>query len=181
MLRARNCLAGALLAVALPVSADVYKCVERGKVTYSHVPCATSLGTVGEVVAQREEERARAKAAEAEIRAKEREQREEQRERARVAAAEAEARCAAAMRGPATVRNSEWDGSVREVMAYLKIALKEPDSFEAIEWSPVKRNCQGYSVRVMYRARNGFGGMTIENQTFQIGRDGMVIEVVNLK
>ena len=37
----------------------------------------------------------------------------------------------------AVVSNSGWDGSVHQVERYLKQNLKDPSSFEAIEWSPV--------------------------------------------
>lgn len=83
-----------------------------------------------------------------------------------------------------TVSNSEWDGSVYEVKRHLKKNLKDPGSFEAIEWSPVIK-VEGlphkYIVRCMYRAKNSFGGYVIENQAFYMDAQGNVLSVRNLE
>ena len=187
----------AFAAITLPAQAQVYKCQEGGKTVYSGTPCK-ALGTVGEEVSLREEKRAQAKAAEDERRAKAIENRErsmaisaeqhakehESRERAvgsPTSAAASDPRCTGAITGQDPVRNSGWDGSVWQVENYLKENLKDPDSFDAIEWSPIVRNCDGHMVRVKYRARNSFGGMVIEQQLFQMGHDGKVTGRLNLK
>ncbi len=77
-----------------------------------------------------------------------------------------------------TVSNSAWDGSVYQVERYLKRYLKEPDSFQAIEWSPVQETDTGYIVRCKYRAKNSFGGYVIENQIFTLNRNGNVLSVI---
>lgn len=51
------------------------------------------------------------------------------------------------------VSNSASDGSVYQVKNYLKNILKDPDSFEAIEWSPVQNTDTGYMVQCKYRAK----------------------------
>jgi len=76
----------------------------------------------------------------------------------------------------ATVQNSSWDGSVYQVKMYLKDNLKDPKSVEYIEWSDVIKEGKYYIVRCKYRARNSFGGYTIENKLFYI--DAYTEEVV---
>lgn len=75
----------------------------------------------------------------------------------------------------AVVQNSGWDGSVHQVERYLKTALKDPDSYDGIEWSKVVPAGTGYAVRHKYRARNSFGGMVIENQIFVLDAAGNVL------
>jgi hypothetical protein len=77
----------------------------------------------------------------------------------------------------ATVANSGWDGAVWQVEYYLERNLKDPDSFEAIEWSHVIDNGNGYAVRCRYRAKNSFGGYNIEEQLFVMDKQGDVISV----
>ena len=73
------------------------------------------------------------------------------------------------------VRNSEWDGSVRQVERYLKNNLKDPDSYESIEWSPVTEAGEGHIVRVKYRAKNSFGGYVVENKVFLLDSKSKVL------
>ena len=75
------------------------------------------------------------------------------------------------------VYNSEWDGSVYPVELYLKKNLKDPDSYEAIEWSKVQNTDDGYMVRHKYRAKNSFGGYVIENKIFYLNEKGHVYRV----
>ena len=77
------------------------------------------------------------------------------------------------------VFNSAWDGSVRQVENYLDRNLKDPDSFEAIEWSKVIDNGNGFVVRCKYRAKNSFGGYVIEEQVFVMNKRGDVISVAD--
>ena len=72
------------------------------------------------------------------------------------------------------VKNNGLDASVYQVEQYLKNNLRDPDSYEPMEWSAVQKTEDGYSVRHKYRARNGFGGMNIENQIFYLDEDGNV-------
>lgn len=77
--------------------------------------------------------------------------------------------------------NHPWDGSVYQVERWLKKNLKDPGSFEAIEWSPVKKKPDGgYVVRCKYRAKNSFGGYVIEEQIFMLDSTGEVITAVNM-
>lgn len=77
------------------------------------------------------------------------------------------------------VYNSPWNGSVYQVKDYLEEHLKDPDSFDAIEWSGVNEVSDGYIVRLKYRARNSLGGMIISNQIFNMDKTGKVISVTN--
>ncbi len=81
------------------------------------------------------------------------------------------------------VTNSEFDGSVSQVKDYLKSNLNDPDSYESIEWSPVskiKTLNHKFIVRHKYRAKNGFGGLVITNQTFYLDSIGNVVDVVDV-
>ncbi len=81
-----------------------------------------------------------------------------------------------------TVSNSAFDASVWQVKHYLKKHyLKDPRSYESIEWSPVHPNeingNVGYWVRHKFRAKNSFGGYVVENKIFHLDREGNVIGV----
>ena len=65
------------------------------------------------------------------------------------------------------VTNSGLDASVYQVEQFLDDNLNDPDS----SMTPTKN---GYYVRHKYRARNGFGGMNIENKIFYLDKDGNV-------
>ena len=75
------------------------------------------------------------------------------------------------------VYNSEWDGSVYPVKLYLNKNLKDPDSYEGIEWSPVQKTSDGYMVRHKYRSKNSFGGYVVENKIFYLNEKGHVYKV----
>lgn len=77
------------------------------------------------------------------------------------------------------VENSPWDASVYQVRKYLKKNLKDPKSYEGIEWSEAQKIDNGYMVRHKYRAKNSFGGYTIENQIFYLDSKGNVVNTVN--
>lgn len=72
------------------------------------------------------------------------------------------------------VSNSPWDGSVHQVESWLRENLKDPDSLEIIEWSPVQAVGTGFAVRCKYRAKNGFGGYVIEQKLFHLDSAGRV-------
>lgn len=83
----------------------------------------------------------------------------------------------------APVTNSFWDGSVYQVERWLDKNLKDPDSFDAIEWSKVFKTAipkTPYGVRCKYRARNSFGGMNIYNQVFYMNKNGNVVTYMDL-
>ena len=58
---------------------------------------------------------------------------------------------------------SSWDGSLFELVSEVKENLREPDSFEHMETRITKVDDEGIQEIIMrYRARNGFGGFSIE-------------------
>lgn len=75
-----------------------------------------------------------------------------------------------------SVQNSKLDASVYQVKHFLNDNLKDPSSYDPLEWSAVQTTPDGqYYVRHKYRARNGFGGMNIENKIFYLDKNGNVI------
>ncbi len=80
----------------------------------------------------------------------------------------------------AEVKNNKWNGGVKQVEDYLKRTLRDPDSYESIEWSEVKQKDDGYYVRHKYRAKNGFGGYVVVNQLFHLDFSGNVVDVKDL-
>jgi len=83
----------------------------------------------------------------------------------------------------APVTNSFWDGSVAQVERWLDKNLKDPDSFDAIEWSKVFKTAlptTPYGVRCKYRARNSFGGMNIYHQVFYMNKNGGIVRYTDL-
>lgn len=91
------------------------------------------------------------------------------------------AECRAAFAGKPPVTNSGWDGSVLGVEHYLQRTLKDPDSYKAIEWSAVLKLCDGYAVRLKYRAKNSFGGYVINHTVFTLNPDGVVTGAVPVR
>ena len=82
------------------------------------------------------------------------------------------------------VNNNELDGSVFQVRNYLRANLKDPDSYEEIEWSPVVVDSvagkpQRFMVRHKYKAKNGLGVYTIENKVFYLDSIGTVYNVLD--
>ena len=78
------------------------------------------------------------------------------------------------------IQNSAWDGSVYQVEKYLIKNLKDPSSYESIEWSSIVEKDGNYQVRHKYRATNSFGDYVIENCIFTLDKEGNVVDVVEL-
>jgi hypothetical protein len=53
-------------------------------------------------------------------------------------------------KGSVKIENSPWDGSVRQVEKYLKSNLKDPKSYESIEWGLCKKRIKdiAYIIRL---------------------------------
>lgn len=86
---------------------------------------------------------------------------------------------------PAEIRASQvqqgfsaWDGSHRQLERWIKKNLKDPDSYEHIETSYIDKGGNELVVLTKYRARNGFGGMTIGQTAARANIDGSLIEVL---
>lgn len=82
---------------------------------------------------------------------------------------------------PEVVSNSGWDGSVHQVERWLKQNLKDPESFQAIEWGAVTKTENGFMVRCKYRAKNSFGGSMVSSQMFILDASGKVTSVVDIQ
>ncbi len=74
-------------------------------------------------------------------------------------------------------QNSPVDGSVYQVKAYLQNHLRDPDSYQPISWSKVRRENGANVVAHRYRSKNGFGGYVIEERTFVLDDSGTVISI----
>ena len=62
------------------------------------------------------------------------------------------------------------------VRSYLRANLKDPGSYQEIEWSPSGVNSSGqYYIRHKYRAKNSFGGYVIEEKIFYLNKSYKVI------
>lgn len=59
---------------------------------------------------------------------------------------------------------SAWDGSNRSVVRQVESLLRDPDSFEHVETriTPLDEATNEHGLWMTYRARNGFGGMNVE-------------------
>lgn len=76
---------------------------------------------------------------------------------------------------------SSWDGSHRAVKNYVEDEMRDPDSFEHIETRITAVNEKGKHTLIMkYRARNGFGGMTVGVATATVENAGCGATVVSL-
>ena len=74
------------------------------------------------------------------------------------------------------VENSGWDDSVSQVKDWVTANVKDPDSLQFIEWSPVIQQGNGeLMVRVKYRAKNSFGGYVVEHKLFFLSSSGRIL------
>ncbi len=68
---------------------------------------------------------------------------------------------------------SAWDGSMPALERYVEDNLRDPDSYEHIETRIAPVSADGtHTVIMKYRARNGFGGMTIGYASGEITNKG---------
>jgi hypothetical protein len=136
------------------VHAQDYRCVIDGQEVRLADPCP-GPGTVGEELLRRRLKRQ--------------------------AVSERAEGCEKLFAGRLPVENSPWDGSVGTVERYLKRSLKDPDSFKAVEWTPVRKGCGNYTVGLSYRAKNSFGGYVVEQAVFTLDADGNVTGMLRVK
>lgn len=71
--------------------------------------------------------------------------------------------------------------SMTSIRIFLKRHyLKDPDSYEGIDWGPsgiyMKEN-NTYFMMHKYRARNSFGGYVVENPMFILNENGDVVDI----
>ena len=66
---------------------------------------------------------------------------------------------------------SSWDGSHRAVANLVKEAMREPDSYEHVRTLITPVDASGYhTLTMVYRGRNGFGGMTVSTATAKVSQ-----------
>lgn len=66
---------------------------------------------------------------------------------------------------------SSWDGESNQMSRAVQAQLRDPDSFEHIE-TRITPNKEGkHTVFLKYRARNGFGGMNVEQAIGQVDHE----------
>lgn len=65
------------------------------------------------------------------------------------------------------------------VTKYLRENLKDPKSYEEIEWSEIAHRDGKLIVRHKYRAKNSFGGFVIDNKVFFLTSLGTVENVID--
>ncbi|MEH6478364.1 MAG: hypothetical protein V7727_21915 [Sneathiella sp.] len=75
---------------------------------------------------------------------------------------------------------SGWDGSHIKLASYVENNLRDPDSYDHIETriSPVTKTGT-HTLSMKYRARNGFGGMTIGQVAATIQNEGCGFTIVS--
>ena len=75
---------------------------------------------------------------------------------------------------------SSWDGSHRKLASHVEKNLRDPDSYDHIETriTPVTKTGT-HTLSMKYRARNGFGGMTIGLVLATIQNDGCGFTIVS--
>ena len=73
---------------------------------------------------------------------------------------------------------SGWDGSHRNLEKYIKRFLNDPDSYEHSE---TRYNDKGNYLEVLtvYRAKNGFGAMSIGAVKAKVSLDGEIMEILD--
>ena len=79
------------------------------------------------------------------------------------------------------VRNSLWDGSVREVVDYVRARADDPRSVEFVKWGQVREVPGGYSVWANFRVRNRIGLPVLMKAFFVMDWYGDVVEVIELE
>ena len=97
-------------------------------------------------------------------------ERERKQRQAEEAKAEKETQASTALdveRGPKP-SNSAWDGSIHCVESYLKQELNDPDSYAHVSTTEPVEVGPYWVVVSRFRAKNGFGALTLHQATFKI-------------
>ena len=69
---------------------------------------------------------------------------------------------------------SAWDGSYLVVEMYLKKIAKDPESLKIASCTNVMHSKNGWIVGCTWRARNGFGGMSLQSNWFTIRHNTVI-------
>jgi len=74
------------------------------------------------------------------------------------------------------VSQSSWDGSVSQVKVWLKAHANDPSSLQYTGWNLSKLGDGDFDVIVQYRAKNGFGALTLHRGDFVLSPDGTILK-----
>ena len=76
---------------------------------------------------------------------------------------------------------NSWDGSHSLLKAHVKKSVREPNSFEHIQTgiTPVSK-AGTHWLEMEFRARNGFGGMSVGLVVAEIENDGCAARILNI-
>lgn len=77
--------------------------------------------------------------------------------------------------------STEEETIVNNVNLYYKKNLKDPGSYQSIEWSPLVREDGKKMIRNRYRAKNSFGAYTIHDTIFTLNENNDVISAIPYK
>ena len=76
---------------------------------------------------------------------------------------------------------SVWNGAHNATVEYTKNTLRDPESFKHIETKIWPANPNGEHQLVMqYRAKNGFGGMTVGSVVAKVKNDGCHATIIKM-
>ena len=76
---------------------------------------------------------------------------------------------------------SAWNGAHNATVEYTKNTLRDPESFKHIETKIWPANPNGEHQLVMqYRAKNGFGGMTVGSVVAKVKNDGCYATIIKM-
>ena len=73
------------------------------------------------------------------------------------------------------VSQSSWDGSVSQVKDWMKAHANDPSSLQYAGWNSSKLGNGDFDVVVQYRAKNGFGALTLHRGDFVLSPDGTIL------
>jgi hypothetical protein len=73
------------------------------------------------------------------------------------------------------VSPSWWDGSISPVKDWLKANANDPGSLKYVKWKSTSLVNGEVDVVVRYRAKNGFGALTLHQGHFVLSQDGTIL------
>lgn len=103
------------------------------------------------------------------------------RERAEFTAAQQQAKMVKEKEAGVSVPRNAADGSVWQVLEYLKHNLRDPQNFRALEWGRVQPDRGGYLVTLKYQTTAGSLGVITEHKYFFMDPTGKVYQTAAMK
>lgn len=80
--------------------------------------------------------------------------------------------------GDSKVHQSRWDGSVKQVVDYIKENAHDAKSYEPVQWDTLYIDESGigkYTIRHKFRIKNGFGAIRLTSIKFYLDANGNVV------